>query len=180
MKTYFRNDIIQEKNTYINKIFKITKGHITNRRKTKIYQANDYLFLDQIFYNPYTIDDYIALDLVVGTWIDKKDIDMGYFEILSKMLQEEKNHAELLQILDPNTRFTRYLYFEYQNHKIDSFYLTYSLGELSQYLNLKKTELSCAISHLEYLKIIAKHNKLFNILNIKKLEDMAYLPDYTY
>lgn len=93
------------------------KGHITTRRKTKIYQANDYLFLDQIFYNPYTLDDYIALDLVTGIWIEKAELDVSYFEILSKMLQEEKNHAELLQIIDPNTRFTRYLYFEYLNHK---------------------------------------------------------------
>lgn len=180
MKTYFRNDIIQEKHTHISKIFKIIKGHITTRRKTKIYQANDYLFLDQIFYNPYTLDDYIALDLVTGIWIEKTELDVSYFEILSKMLQEEKNHAELLQIIDPNTRFTRYLYFEYLNHKTESFYLTYSMGEAATYLCLKKADLAFAIHQLEHQQIIAKHNKLFNILNVKKLEDRAYLPDYTY
>ena len=131
MKTYLRNEIIITENAYINQIFKITKGHITNKRKTENYGPKDYLFLDQIFYNPYTLDEYIALDLVAGEWIDKCDIDLSYFSILSKKLQEKKNQVELLLIQDPIIKVSRYFYFEYINNKTESFYITLSIKELA-------------------------------------------------
>ncbi|MDE6241908.1 MAG: hypothetical protein K2M08_05780 [Anaeroplasmataceae bacterium] len=178
MKTYLRNEIIITKNAYINQIFKITKGHITNTRKTESYGPKDYLFLDQIFYNPYTLDEYYALDLVAGEWIDKCDIDTSYFPILSKMIQEKKNQTELLLLNDPITKISRYLYFEYLNNKTESFYITLSISDLSIYLNLNKSTLSETLKYLESKEIISKHNKLFNILNIKKLEMLAYQTEY--
>lgn len=117
MKTYLRNELILPKGSYINQVFKIVKGHITNQRKTKVYQPKEYLFLDQIFYNPYTLDDYYALDLVVGEWIDKTDIGLEYLSILSKMYQEKNNQTELLLLHDPIIKVARYFWFEYQNKK---------------------------------------------------------------
>lgn len=178
MKTYLRNEIIIVKNAFINQIFKITKGHITNKRKTEIYGPKDYLFLDQIFYNPYTLDEYYALDLVAGEWIDKCDIDMNYFPIISKMIQEKKNQTELLLLNDPITKLSRYLYFEYLNNKTESFYITLSISDLSSYLNINKNNFSEALKYLESKEIISKHNKLFNILNIKKLETLAYQKEF--
>ncbi len=178
MKTYLRNEIIIEKNAFINQIFKITKGHITNRKKTQIYQPKDYLFLDQIFLNPYTLDEYYALDLVSGEWIDKQDIHMEYFHILSEMYQEKKNQVELLLIQDPIIKLSRYLFFEYINKKTESFYITLSIAELSIYLNIPKATLSETLHFLETRQILAKHNKLFNILNLEKLEAYAYHIDY--
>lgn len=177
MKTYLRDEIIIQKNVYINQIFKITKGHITNKRKTEIYGPKDYLFLDQVFYNPYTLDEYYALDFVAGEWIDKKDLDTRYFPILSKMYQEKKNQTELLLLQDPITKLSRYLLFEYQNKKTESFYITLSIAELSVYLNITKESLSETIHFLISRKIIAKHNKLFNILNIQQLNNYAYIKD---
>lgn len=177
MKTYLRNEIIYPKNSYIHQVFKIIKGHITTKEKNIIYKPNDYLFLDQIFYNPISLTEYIALDLVVGEWIDKEQIDMSYFLLLSKMYQEKKNQTELLLIQDPITKIARYLYFEYQNKKTESFYLTLSITELSAYLNISKANISEAIHFLNSREIIAKHNQLFNILNIKKLEEYAYIKD---
>ncbi|MDE6407393.1 MAG: hypothetical protein K2K48_01140 [Anaeroplasmataceae bacterium] len=178
MKTYLRNEIIITKNAYINQIFKITKGHITNKRKTETYGPKDYLFLDQIFYNPYTLDEYYALDLVAGEWIDKCDIDMNYFPILSKMIQEKKNQTELLLLNDPITKLSRYLYFEYLNNKTESFYITLSISDLSFYLHINKNSLSEVLKYLESKEIISKHNKLFNILNTKKLETLAYQKEF--
>ena len=178
MKTYLRNEIIIQKNVYINQIFKITKGHITNRRKTEIYKSNDYLFLDQIFYNSYTLDEYYALDMVAGEWIDKQNIDMNYFSILSTMYQEKKNQTELLLLQDPIIKVSRYLFFEYQNKKTESFYITLSITELSVYLNMTKESLSDSIQFLKNQNIIAKHNKLFNIINITLLEKQAYQKDW--
>lgn len=178
MKTYLRNEIIIKKNAYINQIFKITKGHVTNRKKTQIYQPKDYLFLDQIFLNPYTLDEYYALDFVSGQWIDKQDIPLEYISILSKMYQEKKNQVELLLIQDPLIKLSRYLFFEYINKKTESFYITLSISELSIYLNITKDKLSEMIHFLESRQILAKHNKLFNILNITKLEEYAYHKDY--
>lgn len=177
MKTYLRNEIIIQKNVYINQIFKITKGHITNRRKTEIYKSNDYLFLDQIFYNSYTLDEYYALDMVAGEWIDKQNIDMNYFPILSSKYQEKKNQTELLLLQDPIIKVSRYLFFEYQNNKTESFYITLSIAELSVYLNISKSSLSETIHFLISKQIIAKHNHLFNILDIIKLENYAYIKD---
>ncbi|MDE7162229.1 MAG: hypothetical protein K2N65_05680, partial [Anaeroplasmataceae bacterium] len=145
MKTYLRNEIIIPENAYINQIFKITKGHITNKRKTEIYQKGDYLFLDQIFYNPYTLDEYYALDMVAGEWIDKQAITMAYFPILSKMHQEKKNQTELLLLNDPITKVSRYFYFEYLNNKTDSFYITLSIKDLALYLNISSKALSDAL-----------------------------------
>ncbi|MDE6584194.1 MAG: helix-turn-helix domain-containing protein, partial [Anaeroplasmataceae bacterium] len=162
---------------YINQVFKITKGHITNKRKTEIYGPKDYLFLNQIFYNPYTLDEYYALDMVAGEWIDKEQIDMSYFPILSKMYQEKKNQVELLLIQDTITKTARYLYFEYQNNKTLSFYLTLNMSELAEYLNLTKSELTEALKYLTSRGIISKHNKLFNILNEKSLSNIAFIPD---
>lgn len=178
MKTYLRNEIIITKNAYINQIFKITKGHITNKRKTETYGPKDYLFLDQIFYNPYTLDEYYALDMVAGEWIDKCDIDMTYFPILTKKLQEKKNQTELLLIHDPITKLSRYFYFEYINNQTESFYTTLSMSDLANYLNLNKNTLSDTLKYLETMKILSKHNKLFNILNVKKLEMLAYQKEY--
>ncbi|MDE5546174.1 MAG: hypothetical protein K2I88_01790 [Anaeroplasmataceae bacterium] len=178
MKTYLRNEIIITKNAYINQIFKITKGHITNKRKTENYGPKDYLFLDQIFYNPYTLDEYYALDLVAGEWIDKCDIDTSYFPILSKMIQEKKNQTELLLLNDPITKLSRYLYFEYLNNKTESFYITLSISDLSFYLHINKNSLSEVLKYLESKEIVSKHNKLFNILNIKKLETLAYQKEF--
>lgn len=178
MKTYFRNEIIIKKNTYINQIFKIVKGNVTNKNNTEHYKQNDYLFLDKIFYNNYTLDDYIAVDLVYGIWIDKNDIDMNYFKILSKMYQEKKNHAELLLINDSIIKVARYLFFEYKNNKTGSFYITFSMSELSVYLNISKKTLSSIITFFISKQVIAKHNKLFTILNITKLEKYAYCNDY--
>lgn len=178
MKAYLRNEIIIKKNTYINQIFKIIKGNIINKNNTEHYKQNDYLFLDQIFYNNYTLDDYIAVDLVYGIWIDRSDIDMSYFKILSKMYQEKKNHTELLLINDSIIKVARYLFFEYKNNKTESFYISLSMSELSVYLNISKKTLSEIITFFISKQVIAKHNKLFTILNITKLENYAYCNDY--
>ena len=178
MKTYLRNEIIITKNAFINQVFKITKGHITNRNQTEIYQKEDYLFLDQIYYNPYTLDEYYALDMVAGEWIDKQNIDMSYFPILSKMFQEKKNQTELLLLQDPITKVARYLFFEYQNKKTESFYITLSIAELSVYLNIEKDILSQSLQFLKDKKIVDKHNKLFNIISITLLEKYAYRLDW--
>jgi hypothetical protein len=177
MKTYLRNEIIYNKNAHINQVFKIVKGHITNASKTMLYKPKDYLFLDQIFYNAISTDDYYALDLVVGEWMNKDEITMDYFPILSKMYQEKKNQTELLLLKDPITKISRYLYFEFINNQSTSYYLTMSLKDLSFYLNLSLKLLSESLKFLESREVIAKHNKLFNILQIKKLEEYAYLPD---
>lgn len=176
MKQYFRNEIIIKKNTQINQVFKIVKGHIINAKQTRIYKPNDYLFIEQIFYNPKTLDDYIALDLVAGEWINKDEIKNDFYIILSKMYQQEKNHNELLSINDPLIKFSRYLYFEYQNKQITSFYLTMGIKDLATYLNI--SNLSEILHFLVNQKIITKHNKLFNILDIDKLEELAYRNDY--
>ncbi|MDE5715861.1 MAG: hypothetical protein K2I42_07020 [Anaeroplasmataceae bacterium] len=178
MKTYFRNETIIKKNTYINQIFQITKGHITNKKGTEIYKPKDYLFLDQIFYNPYTLDDYIALDLVAGQWIDKSEIDFSYFSILSQILLEKKNHVELLLIQDPIIKVSRYILFEYRNKKTESFYFTFSIAELAIFLNLRKETLSQTLLFLKDKKIIDKHNKLLNIINLSLLEKYAYRLDW--
>lgn len=178
MKTYLRNEIIIQKNVYINQIFKISKGHIINKKHTEFYKPNDYLFLDQIFCNSYTLDDYIAVDLVAGEWIDKNDIDMSYFLILSTMYQEKKNQVELLLLQDPITKLSRYLYFEFINKKTESFYITLSIAELSVFLNISKDKLSEVIQFLKNKRIIDKHNKLFNIINISLLEQYAYRSDW--
>lgn len=178
MKTYLRNEIIIEKNAFINQIFKITKGHITNRKKTQVYQPKDYVFLDQIFLNPYTLDEYYALDLVAVEWIDKQDIQLEYFSILSQMYQEKKIQVELLLIQDPVIKLSRYFLYEHLNKKTESFYITLSISELSTYLNISKTTLSETLHFLETRHILAKHNKLFNILNLEKLEAYAYHMDY--
>ncbi len=177
MRTYLRNEIIITKNAYINQIFKIIKGHIQNKKGTELYGPNSYLFLDQIFYHSFTLDEYYALDFVSGEWIDKEDIDISYFSILSKMYQEKKNQAELLLIQSSITKIARYFYFEYINNKTESFYVTLSISELAIYLRLSKLELSEGIKFLESKMILAKHNKLFNILNVKQLETYAYMPD---
>ena len=178
MKTYLRNEIIITENAYINQIFKITKGHITNKRKTENYGPKDYLFLDQIFYNPYTLDEYIALDLVAGEWIDKCDIDLSYFSILSKKLQEKKNQVELLLIQDPIIKVSRYFYFEYINNKTESFYITLSIKELAMYLNITSNTLSETLQFLKSKQILDKHNKLFNIINSSLLKKYAYHKDW--
>lgn len=178
MKTYLRNELIIPKGSYINQVFKIIKGHITNQRKTKVYYPKDYLFLDQIYYNSYTLDDYYALDLVVGEWIDKSDIGLEYLSILSKMYQEKNNQTELLLLHDPIIKVARYFWFEYQNKKIESFYLEMSIKDLSYYLNLSRKELIETIQFLESSRIISHHNKLYNLLDIKKLENRAYFPDH--
>ncbi|MDE7106125.1 MAG: hypothetical protein K2O22_03070, partial [Anaeroplasmataceae bacterium] len=159
MKTYLRNETIITENAYINQIFKVTKGHITNKRKTEIYGPKDYLFLDQIFYNPYTLDEYYALDLVAGEWIDKCDIDLCYFSILSKRFQEKKNQVELLLIQDPIIKVSRYFYFEYLNNKTDSFYITLSIKDLALYLNISSDTLSETLQFLKSKQILDKHNK---------------------
>ncbi|MDE7263782.1 MAG: hypothetical protein K2N64_03895 [Anaeroplasmataceae bacterium] len=170
--------MIIQKNAYINQVFKITKGHITNKKHTQVYNPKDYLFLDQIFYHPYTLDEYYALDLVAGEWIDKGEIDASYLPILSKMYQEKKNQVELLLIQDPKIRVSRYFYFEMINNKTESFYITLSITELAFYLNLPKGKLSDILSFLETKHILSKHNKLFNILDFKLLEYYAFATDY--
>lgn len=178
MKTYLRNETIIIKDAYINQIFKITKGHIANKSKTQIYKPNDYVFLDQIFYNPYTLDEYIALDLVVGEWIDKCDIDITYFPILSQMYQEKRNQVELLLIQNPIIKVSRYLYFEYMNNKTESFYIILSMKDLALYLNLSLELLSQTLKFLKSKQILDKHNKLFNIINIDLLKKYAYHKDW--
>lgn len=178
MKTYLRNETILTKNAFIGQIFKIEKGHVKSSQTNTIYTKNDYLFIDQILYNPYAKEDYIAQDLVVGEWIDRKDITIEHFKILSRMYQDKSNHNELLLINDSSIRLARYLLFEYKNNKTLSFYLTHSVQDLSNYLKINKKDLSLQFKLLEAKKIISRHNKLLNILNEKKLEDIAYLLDY--
>lgn len=177
MKNYLRNEIIIKKGTYINQVFKILKGHVSDSRSINIYKPNDYLFLESIFQNTYTTDDYLALDLVTGVWLDKKDLDIDTYKILGKMYIEKRNHAELLLITDDLTKIARYLYFEMQNNQAPSFYLTFPLNELASYLKINIKTLSEYLKYLSNSKIISKHNKLFNILDSYKLEKLAYKKD---
>ena len=177
MKNYFRDEVVVKKGTYINQVFKIIKGHITDETKTKIYKPNDYLLLEYIYLNSFASTNYIALDRVSGIWLEKKDIDISYFSILSQMYLEEKNHTELLLIKDELTRLSRYLFFEYQNNKLESFYITLSQNELANYLKLTPKNLSSYLNFLKSKHIIAKHNQLYNILDLKQLELYAYTKD---
>ena len=177
MKNYFRNEVVVKKGIYINQVFKIVKGHIVDEAKTKIYKPNDYLLLEYIYLNSFSSTNYIALDRVSGIWLDKKDIDLSYFQIISKMYLEEKNHTELLLIKDELTRLTRYLFFEYLNNQLLSFYLSLSQSDLANYLNITPKNLSYYLNFLKSKNIIAKHNQLYNILDLKQLELYAYTKD---
>ncbi len=94
------------------------------------------------------------------------------------MYQEKKIQVELLLIQDPVIKLSRYFLYEHLNKKTESFYITLSISELSTYLNISKTTLSETLNFLETRHILAKHNKLFNILNLEKLEAYAYHMDY--
>lgn len=94
------------------------------------------------------------------------------------MYQEKKIQVELLLIQDPVIKLSRYFLYEHLNKKTESFYITLSISELSTYLNISKTTLSETLHFLETRQILAKHNKLFNILNLEKLEAYAYHIDY--
>ena len=178
MKNYFRNEIIIKENEYLDKVFEIIKGNILEENTNRIYSKGDLLFIDKIYYNSYATSNYLSLNLVSGKWINKNEITTKHLSILANMYQSEKIHNELLLINDPLIKVSKYLLYEYKNKKTQSFYIDKSLSDLAIYLNINKKSLSDSINHLISKQIIAKHNKLFNIINITQLNKQAYLKDY--
>lgn len=173
MNKYLTNTIIKHKNEYIDKIFYIEKGYILEEKTNKIFQEHSYIFLEYIYQKEYTNSNYITKTMVVGKWIDFDNIDISLIKYLSIEINKLSKHNELLLINDLLTRITRYLYYEYLNNKNYSFYIP-SIKELSNYLSIKNKEISHLLNYLINKSIISKHNRLINILNIKKLEENAF------
>lgn len=182
-KNYIRGNIILSKGDSCVGIFKIQRGKILqyeNKKIKHIFHNNDILFLDLLFNDQLVQYDYVVQDLVVGIWLSKEEVlkdSETYFAMLSKMIQQQKNQIELLQLKDPLTKISRYLYFEYLNTKKTSFYLNLSSTELSSYLMLDLIKQREAIRFLVHQGIIAKHNKLYQLLDLRTLETYAFRND---
>lgn len=176
MKLYLTNSIVKHKNEYINKILFIEKGIILEEKTKKIFKEHSYIFLEYIHLNKMTTSNYIAKTMTIVKWIDFEDIDLSINKILSYELYKTKKHNDLLLIKDPYIKISRYIYYEYEFKGAPSFYIL-ALKELAIYLSISLSNVSSAINYLINKKIISKHNKLINILNIKSLEEQAFLLD---
>ena len=177
MKQYLTNEIIKYKNEYINEIFYIEKGTIIEDKTNHTFQDHSYLFLERIYTNPFTENNYIAKSRVTGKWLKKEELSINHIKELAQMYEKEKKHSELLQIKNPIIKISRYLYYEYLPNKKMNFYIL-SFKEISSYLNISLSKITEVFKYLINQNIISKHNKLIKILCIKKLEDNAYLLDY--
>ena len=176
MKQYLTNTIIKHKNEYINSLFFIEKGTIVEEKTNKVFSEHSYLFLDCIYLNKISSSNYIAKTKVIGKWIPFEQLDFSITKILANELYKINIHNELLSIKDPYIKISRYLFYEFKYKDTLSFYIP-SLKELSIYLAITLKEVSIYFNLLINKQIISKHNKLINILNIKSLEDKAFLLD---
>lgn len=177
MAKYLTNTIIKHKNEYIDKLFYIEKGIVLEKTTNKIYNEHSYIFLNYIYQRQYSISDYITKSLVIGSWVDFNNLDISFINIMSSSINKLIKHNEILMLSDPLIKLSRYIYYEYLTKENVSFYIP-SIKELSIYLNVNHKDLSHYLTHLINLNIVSKHNKLLTILNIKSLEDKAFLLDY--
>ena len=176
MKQYLTNTIVKHKNEYIDKILFIEKGIILEEKTNKLYRDHSYVFLDYIYQNKTTTSNYIAKTRVIAKWISFNDLDISINKILSYELYKSIKYNELLLIKDIYIKISRYIFYEFESKNSISFYIP-SLKELSIYLSISLSDVSLGINYLINKKIISKHNKLINILNIKSLEEQAFLLD---
>ena len=178
MQKYLRGTKIITKNSLINKLFKIEKGTIAeylNNQKITTYSKGDILPIE--YYKKNSIYDYISLELTTGIWINDYNINT-INEILSNKIIEQKRQLELLLINDPTIKLARFIYYKYIDKQVLSFYLDMKIKELSEFLKVKKREISETISLFTSKKILTKNNNLFIIHNLEMLIFEAFKNDY--
>lgn len=179
-KIYLRGTTIIPKGLVCNNCFHLITGLVAEQKENTIiyyYQPNEYIYLTDLFTNTTATSNYIALQNSTGYWLTKTEIlnqSNQYLTLLSLQIQKEKALNELLQINDPITKISRYLYYEFESKKLYSIYITMTIDLLCQWLAISHQNLLDALRFLENKQIISKKNKLINLINLSKLKFYAF------
>ncbi len=179
-KIYLRGTTIIPKGLVCNNCFHLLTGLVAEQKENTIvsyYQPNDYIYLTELFTTTTATSSYIALQNSSGYWLTKTEIlnqSNQYLTLLSMQIQKEKALNELLQINDPITKVSRYLFYEFESKKLYTIYITMTIELLCQWLAISHQNLLSALRFLENKQIISKKNKLINLINLSKLKFYAF------
>ncbi len=180
-KKYTRGTILYSPDMIVDRCFQIKTGiieEIKEHQQIQKYLPGDYALLMEMFHQEICTSSFIVAQNSTITWISKNEVlsqNTAYFEYLCKKLKKEKAQNELLKIDDPIIKLSRYLYYQYEENKLLSFYLTITIEQLCYDIHLKHQDFLQSIAFLENTKVIKRGGKLMNIINLQKLKDYAFM-----
>ena len=161
----------------------------TNEEANKIYRAinslinqNEIIGLSLIFSSsPYYKASFYAETLTTITLISKLDllkmmrendtIQKNILSLISDYSIEQSNHIRLLSYKTIRQKLCAFLYMQAKEKKATTFLINYTKTELALFLNVERPSLSKELSKLIQEGLIANQNKLYTIINEKKLSE---------
>lgn len=179
-KQYFRGTTLIQNGYICSKCYQIQTGIIEEKKENQvinIYKAGDYILLNELLTSTCTTSTFIAKQNCSGVWISKTEIlenARTYLSVLASQVQKVKKYYELLQIQEPIVKISRYLFYEYELKNLSVIYLTITIEQLCKNLSIKHSNLLETFTFLENKNVIARKNKLINIINVQKLKFYAF------
>ncbi len=189
-KEYFRQELIFEENALCDKIAIIRRGCVKakifyqdgHETVIRILNQNEIIGLSLIFSSsPYYKASFYAETLTTITLISKLDllkmmkendtIQKNILSLISDYSIEQSNHIRLLSYKTIRQKLCAFLYMQAKEKKATTFLINYTKTELALFLNVERPSLSKELSKLIQEGLIANQNKLYTIINEKKLSE---------
>lgn len=147
----------------------------------RILNQNEIIGLQLIFSsNPFykasfycealTTIEFIYKEDLIYLMDNNKQIKENILAYISDYSIKLNDHIKLLSYKTIRQKICAYLYFEAQKKQATSFLIDFSKTELAAFLNVERPSLSFELSKLINDGIIANQNKLYTIIDIKKIE----------
>lgn len=113
----------------------------------------------------------ISKDDLIYLMDNNKQIKENILSYISDYSIKLNDHIKLLSYKTIRQKLCAFLYFEAQKKEATSFLIDFTKTELAAFLNVERPSLSYELSKLINDGIIANQNKLYTIIDIKKLEN---------
>lgn len=188
-KEYLRGENIYLENDLCSSIAIIKRGVIKasqsfsdgHNKIIRILNPNEIIGLSLIFSsNPFYKASFYSETLSTIQFISKEDllylmennqqIKLNVLSYISDYSIKLNEHIKLLSYKTIRQKLCAYFYLEYQKSQATSFLIQYTKTELAAFLNIERPSLSFELSKLIKEGLIANQNKLYTIIDIKKIE----------
>lgn len=189
-KEYFRGEKIFSEGDLCSSIAIVNRGVIKASQSftdghdniIRVITQNEIIGLSLIFSsNPFYKASFYCDTLTTLTLISKDDLlklmhknhtfCMNLLAEMSNYAIKLNEHIKLLSHKTIKARLCYYLYSEYLKNEQTTFIISHTKTELAALLNVERPSLSYELSKLINDGIIANQNKLYTIIDIKKLEN---------
>lgn len=181
-RVYLENDLCSSIAIIKRGVIKATQNFSDGHEKIiRILNPNEIIGLSLIFSSvPFYKGSFFCETLTTLTIISKADllylmgqnkqISLNILSYISDYSIKQTEHIKLLSYKTIRSKLCAFLYHEYQRTQALTFLIPYTKTELAAFLNMERPSMSAELSKLIHENIIANQNKLYTILDLKKLE----------